>query len=142
MVAVGGGDVRVAVQVQDADGQTPQRCHHAGCVSCPDQGFVLLVGDVADPVELVLDVPVASDPGGQGLRARAAVAGDQVDDLDSLLPFLRDRPAQLRVWAAPSNSIQAGASAALMVRRARRPWPVLTDETAGMRDQGSFFSCR
>jgi hypothetical protein len=93
-------------------------------------------------VEFVLYLPLAADPGREGNRVASGVAGDQVDDLDSLLPFLRDRPAQLRVWAAPSNSIQAGASAALMVRRARRPWPVLTDETAGMRDQGSFFSCR
>jgi hypothetical protein len=30
----------------------------------------------------------------------------------------------------------------LIVRRARRPWSVLTEETAGMRAQGSFFSCR
>ena len=67
-MAVGGGDVRVAVQAQDADGQASQRCHHAGCVSCPDQRLVLLVGHVADPVELVLDVPVAADPGGQGGR--------------------------------------------------------------------------
>jgi len=29
-----------------------------------------------------------------------------------------------------------------MVRRARRPWSVLTAETAGTAAQGSFFSCR
>src|SRR5213079_376440 len=45
-------------------------------------------------------------------------------------------------WAAPSNPIQAGASTALMVRRARRPWSVLTEETAGTAAQGSFLSCR
>ena len=33
-------------------------------------------------------------------------------------------------WAALSNSIHAGASATLMVRRARRPWFVLTADTA------------
>src|ERR1700691_4374433 len=95
-MAVGGGNVRVAVQAQDADGQTSQRRHDAGCVSCPDQGLVLLVGDVADPVELVFYVPVAADPGGQGLRARAVVAGDQVDDLDGLLALFRDGAADLR----------------------------------------------
>src|ERR1700677_4207763 len=95
-MAVGGGDVRVAVQAQDADGQTSQRRHDAGCVSCPDQGLVLLVSDVADSVELVLDGPGAADPGGQGLRARAAAAGDQVGDLDGLLALLDDRAAQLR----------------------------------------------
>jgi hypothetical protein len=94
-MAVGGGNVRVAVQAQDADGQTSQRRHDAGRVSGPDQRFVLLVGDVADPVELVLDVPVAADPGGQGLRARAAVAGDQAGDLDGLPALPDDRAAQL-----------------------------------------------
>jgi len=53
-------------------------------VSCPDQGLVLLVSDIADPVELVFYMPVAAGPGGRGLRARAAVAGDQADDLDGL----------------------------------------------------------
>jgi hypothetical protein len=42
-------------------------------------------------------------------------------------------------WAAPSNPVQAGASAALIVRRARRPWPALTQDTAGIRAQGSFM---
>ena len=32
VVAVGGGDVGVAVQAQEADGEAAQRCHHAGCV--------------------------------------------------------------------------------------------------------------
>jgi hypothetical protein len=34
-------------------------------------------------------------------------------------------------WAAPANPIQAGTSTALIVRRARRPWPVPTAEVAG-----------
>jgi len=67
-----------------------------GRVSGSDLGFVFLVQGVADPVELVLDLPVAADPGGQGLRAGIAVAGDEVDDLDGLLPLLRDRAAYLR----------------------------------------------
>ena len=29
-----------------------------------------------------------------------------------------------------------------MVRRARRPWPVLTEEAEGTAAQGSSFSCR
>ena len=48
------------------------------------------------PVELVLYVPVPADPGGQGSRPGGAVAGNQVDDLDGLLAFLRDGAAQLR----------------------------------------------
>ena len=51
VVAVGSGDVDVAVQVQKADGQIAQRRHDARRVSCPDQGLVFLVGDVADPVD-------------------------------------------------------------------------------------------
>ena len=141
MVAVGGDDVGLAVQAQEADGQAAC-CHHAGRVSCPDQRFVLLVGDVADPVELVFYVPVAADPGRQGGRVGVAVAGSDVDDLDGLLALFRDRAAQLRDWAASSNPIQAGASATLMVRRARLPWSVLTEDTAGMRAQGSFLSSR
>ena len=39
---------------------------------------------------------MAPDPGGQGGRAGVFVAGDQVDDLDGLLPVLRDGAAQLR----------------------------------------------
>lgn len=54
------------------------------------------------------------------------------------LPFL---VMVRRSWAAPWNSIQAGATTALMVRRARQPWPVLTAETAGTPAQGSFLSC-
>ena len=48
MVAVGGGDVGVAVEAQEADGQAAQGCHDAGRVAGSDQGFVFLVGDVAD----------------------------------------------------------------------------------------------
>ena|SRR5271169_3367833 len=58
------------------------------------------------------------------------------------LPFLVTVRRSCATWAAPWNSIQAGASAALIVRRARRPWPVVTDDTEGTAAQGSFFSCR
>ena len=51
VVAVGGGDVGVAVDAEQADGQAAQRGHHAGRVSRPDQRFVFLVGDVPDPVD-------------------------------------------------------------------------------------------
>lgn len=47
-VAVRGGDVGAAVQAQEADGQAAQRCHDVGCVLGSDQGFVFLVGGVAD----------------------------------------------------------------------------------------------
>jgi len=70
-----------------------------------------------------------------GDSAERVVAGGDVHDPRAVA-------AVCATWAAPSNSIQARASAALMVRRARRPWPVLTADTAGTAAQGSFFSCR
>src|ERR1700751_3996309 len=66
-----------------------------GAFSRPDQRFVFQESHVPHPVKTVLYVPVAPDPGGQGGRAGVAVAGDQVDDLDGLLPVLRDGAAQL-----------------------------------------------
>jgi len=58
------------------------------------------------------------------------------------LPFLVTVRLSCATGAAPANPIQAGASTALMLRRARRPWSVLTAETAGIAVQGSFLSCR
>ncbi|MGW4729600.1 hypothetical protein ACWEQC_10530 [Streptomyces shenzhenensis] len=48
--------------------------------------------------------------------------------------------ARLRSEAITPNSIQAGAGTASIVRRARRPWPVLTAEAAGITVRGSFSS--
>ena len=93
-------------------------------------------------MELVLDLPVAADPGGQGGRAGVAVAGDEVDDLDGLLALVRDRAAQLRDLGSAGEPDPGRRQDGLDVRRARRPWSVLTDEAAGMAAQGSFFSCR
>jgi hypothetical protein len=72
-------------------------------------------------VELVLDLPVAADPGGQGGRAGIGVAGDEVDDLDGFLPFFVTVRRTCATWAAPANPIQAGAKTALIVRWALRP---------------------
>jgi hypothetical protein len=70
MVAVGGGDVVVAIQARQADGRAAERGRDAGCVPGPDQGLVFPAGDVADPVELVLYLPVALDPGEKLVRRR------------------------------------------------------------------------
>lgn len=53
---------------------------------------VFVVGHIADPVELVLDGPVSLDPGGQGCGwgIVAGGRGDQIHDLDGLLPGLGD----------------------------------------------------
>src|SRR5690242_6795406 len=96
VVTVGRCYVALAVQAQEADGQAPQRGHHPGRVSRPDQRFVFQVSHVPHPVKTVFYLPVTADPRGQGRRAGVAVAGDEVDDLDGLLPVLGDGAAQLR----------------------------------------------
>jgi len=60
VVAQGGGDAGVAGQPQDGDGQVAQAGHDAGAVAGADLGAVLVVGDVTDPVQPVLDSPVAA----------------------------------------------------------------------------------
>src|SRR5579872_2539299 len=96
MVPVGRCYVVVAVQAQETDGQAPQRGHHTWRVSRSDQRFVFQVSDVPDPVKTIFYLPVIPDPGGKRGRVGVFVAGDQVDDLDGLLPVLRDGAAQLR----------------------------------------------
>jgi hypothetical protein len=123
-MAVGGGDVGLAVQAQQADGQAAQRGHHAGRVSCPDQRFIFQVRYVADPVKTVFCLPVAADPGGQGGRVRVAVAGDEVDDLGGLAALVRDRAAQLRDLSGAGEpdpcrgqrGLDGAAGAAAMIR--------------------------
>ena len=117
------------------------RGHHTGRVSCPDQRFILLISHVADPVKPVSCLPVAADPGRQGGGTGVAAAGNEVHDLDGLLAFPRDRAADLRDPGGAGETGPAGTSTALIVRRARRPWPVLTAEVAGIAVQGSFLSC-
>ena len=93
----GGGDVGPAGQTEQADGGVAQGCHDVGCVAGADLGAVFVVGDVADPVESVLDAPVALDPGGQGRWRGGGVVGggDDVDDLDTLGTVLGDGAAEL-----------------------------------------------
>jgi len=55
VVAQGGGDAGLPGQPQDGDCQVAQAGHHAGAVGGADLGAVFVVGDVADPVQPVLD---------------------------------------------------------------------------------------
>jgi hypothetical protein len=143
VVTVGGGDVGVSGQARDADGQRMRSVAITrGALPRSDQGLVLRVGGVADPVELVFYLPVPADPGGKGDRVRGGVAGDQIHDLDGFFPFFVTVRRTCATWAASAKSIQADASTALMVRRARRPWPVLTDKAEGTEAQGNFLSCQ
>lgn len=78
----------MAVQAQGADSQVAQAGHHAGSGAGRGLGFVLVVGDVAHPVQSILDAPVPADVSGQLLGAGllGVQAGDAVGDLlaDSL----------------------------------------------------------
>ena len=60
-----GGDVGGAGEAVQADHEVAQRGHDLRAGAGADLGSVFVVGDVADPVEPVLDLPVAADPRGE-----------------------------------------------------------------------------
>jgi hypothetical protein len=68
-VSAGGGDVGGAGESVDADGQVAQGGHGGGAGAGADLGVVLGEGDVADPVQAVLDAPVAAEGGGDLIGA-------------------------------------------------------------------------
>ena len=72
-VAVGGGDVGAAAEPDDGDRGVPQGGHDLGSVAGPHAGVVLTLGDVADPVQRVLDRLVGADPAGQQPRVGVPV---------------------------------------------------------------------
>ncbi|MGH3586800.1 MAG: hypothetical protein ACRDQ0_10800, partial [Pseudonocardia sp.] len=78
-----GGDVRGAGEAVQADRDVPQGGHDLRPGAGLDLGGVLGEGDVADPVQAVLDLPVPPDPGGQfgGPGLVRAQVGDRVDGL-------------------------------------------------------------
>src|SRR3954471_4790111 len=61
-VAVGGGDVGAATKPDDVDRGVAQRGHDLRSVAGAHAGVILTVGDIADPVQRVLDHPVRADP--------------------------------------------------------------------------------
>ena len=84
---------------------------------------------------------MAPDPGGQGGRVGVFVAGDQVDDLDGLLPVLCDGAAQLRDLGGAVEPDPGRRERRLDGAAVWRPWSLPTEETAGFAAQGSFLSC-
>jgi hypothetical protein len=84
VVSWGGGDVGRAGQAEQADRGVGEGGHDLWGVAGADLRTVFVEDDVADPVGAVLDAPVALDPGREGGRWWAAVAGggDHVDDLE------------------------------------------------------------
>src|SRR5260221_3619188 len=61
-------------------GEVPQAGHDLGSAAGADSRAVFAIGDVADPVQLVLDTPVAADVQRDALRP--GLAGDQAGDAE------------------------------------------------------------
>ncbi len=74
----GGSYFGVARAADQPDREVTESGHDAGPGCGPDPGRVLAERDITDPVDLVLDAPVASDVAGQVLRGGLArrQAGD------------------------------------------------------------------
>src|SRR4051794_19426339 len=72
-VTVGGGDVGAA-ESDDVDGGVAQGGHDLGSGAGAHAGMVLTLGDIADPVQAVLNRPVRADPVDQQQRIGIAVA--------------------------------------------------------------------
>src|SRR5690606_33804951 len=138
------GDVVPAGVAQDRDSGVPQGGHVLWCVAGMDLAAVFVERHVAHPVEPVLDRPMRVCPGRQGLGTRRAGVGggDEVDASTVFLPLGVAVRRSWATWAAPVNSIHAGASRALIVRVARRSWPVSVVVVAGIWAQGSALSMR
>ena len=101
----------VSGEAQDADGEVAQAGHDMGSVAGAYLGEVFSEGDVADPVQLVLDLPVPADPAGElgglslpGWQRRDSVRGlgvpvaggqatGSAGDLDRLLAWGKASPA-------------------------------------------------
>ena len=77
VVAQRGGEVAVAAEAQDADGQVAQAGHGPGGVAGADLAGVLGEGGVADVVQR-LDPPVAARVVGQA--GRTGLGGGEVGD--------------------------------------------------------------
>lgn len=76
------GDVLSSCHAQQADGKVAQGGHDLSAFSFADAAAVLIEGDITDPVDFVLNRPVATVEGEQllwtGLLCRQA--GDAVDE--------------------------------------------------------------
>jgi hypothetical protein len=84
---------------------------------------------------------VAAGPGRQGGGIGVAVAANEAHDLDGLPAFPRDRAADLRDLGGAGEPGPGWHQHDPDRGRARRLWPVLTAEVAGIAVQGSFSSC-
>ena len=103
-VAEGGRDFLDAGEAEEAEGGIAEGGEVLGGVAGLHLALVLAEGDVADPVEPILDSPVIA-PAGQEQRRIGALgrnAGDRVLDLDRLLAPSGRRPLE------PADLSEAG----------------------------------
>lgn len=77
-VTAGRGDVGGAGFAEQADRHVAPGGHDGWAVAGPDLGQVFAVGDVADPVQSVLDAPVPAQ--GVSEFGRAGLLGGQIGD--------------------------------------------------------------
>src|SRR4051794_20599618 len=91
-----------------------------GCVAGANTAAVLVEVDVTDPVQLVLDPPVAAQPFGDLVWSGVgdAETGDGVDGFAGALPVARMVRVRVRrsTWAAAGKPIPVAISVALSVR--------------------------
>jgi hypothetical protein len=98
----GGGDVEDTAQAKHADREVAQAGHDARAVGGADLGAVFVVGDVADPVQAVLDQPVPSEDVGQFVGADL-VRGASCTRTTCLATTIVSSTDTTTVWTGPAN---------------------------------------
>ena len=146
--AAGCGNVVGAGLSVQADREVSQHGHDGRSVTGPDLGEVFGEGDVADPVQPVLDAPVCAERvgelGGGGLGQ--GQVGDCVDRLGA--PAAGPSARLLRRWTCRASRgwgkpRPAATAVTLTVRVWIRPWPLsLVWSATGTSAQGSARSWR
>lgn len=83
-----GGDLRVVVQSTEGDGRVPERRHLLRAMAGANLAVVFLKGHIADPMQPILDAPVAAHQRRQLCRVSAGAGqrGDAVDRLARRCP--------------------------------------------------------
>lgn len=113
------GDFLVAFEPEKADGGVAKGSEVLRGVAGLHLVLVFAEGDVADPVEPILDSPVIASAGQKNRRvgARSCDAGDRELHLDRLLAAVGGRPLE------PADLFQAGPVEMLGQARAGRQTP-------------------
>ena len=83
--AGGGSDGGEAGKAEEADGEVTQGGHDFGDRAHTGLGAILVVGDVAHPMEAILDGPVAAEQA-EEIRGGGAIGGKTGDTVDDFRP--------------------------------------------------------